>query len=313
MGPSHRPKQCPRHRQRVPLARRPSLPYANAKPVESRHFTIGGHCWCISYYRDAIDECISFRLFLAEDTTSNPVRAHCEFSLVDETARHVSFTPAPRIHRRKIHEFRGRDGGCEKFAKRQFINMNINRDDSFTFRCDVWVAPEDVIKTIASPFMAVPPSDMQQNFISLLQSQEGTNVVFRVRGERFAAHRCVLAAHSSVFRSMLFGPKKEGTSSTASDVQIEDMDAAVFKAVLGFIYGDSLTMPSVVKDEGALLQHLLVAADRYDLRRLKLMCANKLCAHIGMDTAKTILALGEKHRCDGLQKACNDFLHVSRT
>ncbi|KAF7098971.1 hypothetical protein CFC21_100665 [Triticum aestivum] len=156
--------------------------------------------------------------------------------------------------------------------------------------------------------MAVPPSDMQQNFSSLLQSREGTDVVFRVRGATFAAHRCVLAARSSVFRSLVFGPKKEGPSSTASDVQIEE----VFEAMLGFIYGDLLTMPSVVKDEGVLVQHLLVAADRYDLRRLKLMCANKLCAHIGMDTAKTILALAEKHGCDGLQNSW-DFDHLCRS
>uniref|UniRef100_M8C2C7 BTB domain-containing protein n=1 Tax=Aegilops tauschii TaxID=37682 RepID=M8C2C7_AEGTA len=55
---------------------------------------------------------------------------------------------------------------------------------------------------------------------------------------------------------------QEGTSSSV--VQIDDMDAAVFKAMLGFIYGDTLyAVKEETNDEDmVLLQHLLVAADK---------------------------------------------------
>ncbi|XBH81120.1 hypothetical protein VPH35_106739 [Triticum aestivum] len=62
------------------------------------------------------------------------------------------------------------------------------------------------------------------------------------------------------------------------------------------------------EDEEAVYQHLLVAADRYDMRRLKLICEEKLCKYIEVGTVATILALAEQHRCEGLKKACLEFL-----
>jgi speckle-type POZ protein len=58
-------------------------------------------------------------------------------------------------------------------------------------------------------------------------------VVVKVGGEAVAAHRCVLAARSSVFSAELFGPMKEGNVA-AGIVHIEDMDAEVFKAFAPF-------------------------------------------------------------------------------
>ncbi|XP_048552749.1 BTB/POZ and MATH domain-containing protein 1-like [Triticum urartu] len=85
------------------------------------------------------------------------------------------------------------------------------------------------------------------------------------------------------------------------------MEAKVFKAMLHFIYADSL--PEADKDEiVGMAQHLLVAADRYNLQRLKLMCEETLCKSINKDTAATTLALAEQHGCDGLKKACFEFL-----
>jgi speckle-type POZ protein len=88
------------------------------------------------------------------------------------------------------------------------------------------------------------------------------------------------------------------------------MDATVFKALLGFIYGDSLLVPAEEdeRDEGVLFQHLLVAADRYGIQRLKAMCEKKLREHIGVSSITTILALAEQHRCNGLKEACYKFL-----
>jgi len=93
----------------------------------------------------------------------------------------------------------------------------------------------------------------------------------------------------------------------AARVGIHDMEAKVFKALLDFVYTD--TFPDA--DEGetmAMAQHLLVAADRYGLERLKLICEDKLCGYIDTSTAGTILALAEQHGCHGLKKACSDFL-----
>jgi speckle-type POZ protein len=121
----------------------------------------------------------------------------------------------------------------------------------------------------------------------------------------------VLAARSPVFRAELFGPMKEG-STTSGVNKVDDMEAPVFEAVLKFIYTDPL--PPEMEEErcdqdvATMWQHLLVAADRYDLQRLRLMCEERLCQNINVRTATTTLALAEQHRCRGLKEACLEFL-----
>uniref|UniRef100_A0A0A8XQE8 BTB domain-containing protein n=1 Tax=Arundo donax TaxID=35708 RepID=A0A0A8XQE8_ARUDO len=70
-----------------------------------------------------------------------------------------------------------------------------------------------------------------------------------------------------------FGPGKEST--TVARMPIGDMEARVFKALLHFIYTESL--PEI--DEGekvVMVQGLLVAVDRYKMERLKLICGDML-------------------------------------
>jgi speckle-type POZ protein len=62
------------------------------------------------------------------------------------------------------------------------------------------------------------------------------------------------------------------------------------------------------EDEDVTYQHLLVAADRYNVECLKLICEGKLCEYIDVGTVATILALADQHHCEGLKKACFDFL-----
>jgi speckle-type POZ protein len=93
----------------------------------------------------------------------------------------------------------------------------------------------------------------------------------------------------------------------APRVRIDNMEAKVFKAMLHFIYTD--TLPEIGEEEIVeMAQHLLVAADRFNIERLKLICEEILCKHIRKDTAATMLALAEQRGCDGLRDACLKFL-----
>jgi len=56
-----------------------------------------------------------------------------------------------------------------------------------------------------------------------------------------------------------------------------------------------------------MVQHLLAAADRYGLDRLKLLCESKLCDEITVETVPTTLSLAEQHRCTQLKAACLKF------
>ena len=122
-------------------------------------------------------------------------------------------------------------------------------------------------------------------------------------GETFKAHKCVLAARSAVFKAEVFGTMKESTNGAL--IRIDDMDAQVFMALLNFVCTDALPDFQDMKkqEEAAMAQHLLVAADRYNLERLKLICEDRLCNHIDTASAATILTLAEQHHCGGLKEA----------
>uniref|UniRef100_A0A0A9FYD9 Uncharacterized protein n=1 Tax=Arundo donax TaxID=35708 RepID=A0A0A9FYD9_ARUDO len=97
-------------------------------------------------------------------------------------------------------------------------------------------------------------------------------------------------------------------------VRIDDMETGVFKDLLSFMYTD--LFPEIKKEgqqaeEDVISQNLLVAADRYNLERLKLICEEKLCKYIDVETVATILTLAEQHHCHGLKNACFGFLSSS--
>lgn len=169
-------------------------------------------------------------------------------------------------------------------------------------------------KGVHSKFVEVPPSNLHQHLGNLLDSMDGSDVVFEVGEERFSAHRCVLAARSSVFKAELLGTMKEKADGA---IQVDDMEPGVFKSLLHFIYTDSLdtmAQEDQSRDEASeeedlvMAQHLLVAADRYNVERLKLICEEKLCESIDSSMVATSLALAEQHNCNGLKEACFEFL-----
>ncbi|XP_052169195.1 BTB/POZ and MATH domain-containing protein 1-like [Oryza glaberrima] len=286
--------------------------------LKSSQFTVGGYRWRIDYFSngDCADSADYISLFLSLDERANKdvkVRASWRFQI--GYTGHVDKPPSLATAKVCTTFGVGPDGswswGYDRFIRREDFEKSDNlRDDSFTIRCDIAVvrrfrAEETTEILPVETFVSVPPSDMNQQFGDLLETEKGADVVFEVGGETFAAHRCVLAARSPVFRAELYSSMKEGN--TAGVVRIEDMEAQVFKLLLRFVYTDSL--PEIENDdEDVMCQHLLVAADRYNLERLKLICEEKLCSYISVDAVSNILALADQHHCDGLKKACFHFL-----
>lgn len=81
-----------------------------------------------------------------------------------------------------------------------------------------------------------------------------------------------------------------------------------FKALLRYAYTDSLPEMDMEEEGDAILRNLLVAADRYALKRLKMICEENLCGAINVATVEITLALAEKQQCDRLKEACLQFL-----
>ncbi|CAD6270059.1 unnamed protein product [Miscanthus lutarioriparius] len=137
---------------------------------------------------------------------------------------------------------------------------------SLTVECTVTVFRD--LKAIPVP----SSSSLHQHLGELLASQAGSDVTFTVSGESFPAHKNVLAVRSPVFMAEFFGEMQEKNSGR---VEIQKMEAPVFGAMLRFIYTDEVPELDGKPEAAAaatattLAQHLLVAADRYGLDRLK--------------------------------------------
>jgi speckle-type POZ protein len=284
----------------------------NGEHVESHPFRAAGHTWTIYYYPNGENpEDVDYiSLYLAlKDLVASHLMVQLVFSFIDQVdMQKQSFvrTAIPAKFVSHSHD----SWGHSKFVKRSELEQSGRlKDDCFMIRCDIIVIGKPQAKdtgTAATPSIVVPPPDWPQHFHALLLSGQGADVRFLVGGQTFAAHRCVLSARSPVFNAQLFGAMREGTV-TQDYVQIDDTLPLVFKTLLHFIYTDTLPEADG-EDEAAMAQHLLEAADRYDMQRLKMICEGKLCRHIDVSTVATTLALAEQHHCQGLKDACFQFL-----
>ncbi|CAM8931478.1 unnamed protein product [Rhodiola kirilowii] len=282
------------------------------KYVASDSFMAGGYSWAIYFYPDGMskkDNAAYVSLFIALASEGTDVKALFELSLLDQSGkgRHMVHSHFGRAMKRGplTLKHRGCMWGYKRFFRRaQLEASDYLKDDTLSINCTVRVGPE--IYSIG-----VPPSNIGQHFGRLLESGKRTDVKFEVDGETFAAHKLVLAARSPVFRAQLFGPMRD---QSLDCIHVDDMEAAVFKAMVHYIYWDSLPdMEEIVGLNSKLAsilmsQHLLAAADRYGLERLKVLCEAKLCENVGINTVATTLALAEHHHCTQLKSVCMKFV-----
>ncbi|KAJ1276445.1 hypothetical protein BS78_05G215100 [Paspalum vaginatum] len=286
------------------------------KFISSGTFTVGGHSWCIRHYPDGFDGknpgWISVSLYLTRPSSFRAiVMARFRLSLLDTAGQPI---PGRSFEWQRPFSIAGqRSWGVPRFIPSDggvlVEGSGILEDDCFSIACDLTVFKGAGRAAATKPFVKVPPSAFSEELGRLLYGGQGADVTFVVGGELFSAHRSILAARSPVFKAELFGPMME---KAAARVQVHDMEPVVFRAMLHFVYTDSLlgaaAMGVGVEDRVAMAQHLLVAADRFGLRRLKLICEDFLCNHVSKRTAATSLVLAVQHGCQGLRDACFAFL-----
>ncbi|CAN6323661.1 unnamed protein product [Urochloa humidicola] len=277
----------------------------NGKRIQSLPFWVGSYCWRISCYPNGAGpssaDYVSVFLNLVNGITK-PVKVRPRFSLLDREAK-----PVP-CHSRytELGEYMiiGAEHGFSDFIKRELLEASEYLvDDCFRIRCDFSV-PASIWTEDREP----PLSDLQRHIGNLLVAKQGTDTTFQVGGETFSAHRCVLAARSPVFGEELFGATRESTTTTTGNcIRIDDMLAHVFEALLHFIYTDSLPEMTGI-EESTMAEHLLVAADRYGMQRLKLICEEKLSRDVDDNTVAKMLRFSVQHRCHMLRETCIEFL-----
>jgi len=280
----------------------------------SDKFPVGGHDWRLLFDGTARKDAsgsngdyVVAGLFLMGKNIK--VRASLELRLLDQSTGPslTVYKEAPRVFDANEHS---RVALCV-IERELFESTAYLQDDRLTIECIITVSKEPrVTGTKSFPRIEVPPSDLAEHFGKLLETKEGVDVTFSVSGVDLTAHKMVLAARSPVFRAELYGPMKEGGT---EPIVVEDIHPDVFRGLLHFIYNDSLPpFDDLMEDDyGEMIRHLLVAADRYAMDRLKLMCQSILCEGLHVQTVATTLALADQHHCDMLKDACIEFIICS--
>ena len=126
-------------------------------------------------------------------------------------------------------------------------------------------------------------SNLQRDMSRLLKSGLMTDITFAVGSESVAAHRVVLAARSEYFAALLTSDFREARDSR---IEIEHASPAGFRALLHYLYTDSL----LLEDEEAILD-VMQLAHRYQIAdlfaacmrrfRLGLTCCNAIARLVG--------------------------------
>lgn len=283
--------------------------------VRSAAFTVGGYDWAVVFYprgaTHADRDHAAVYVQLLTDRAAAAATFDLRFVRAD-SGRPLSVHPplaAPRTFSTVLRSSSAAMYGV-KVEAIQALQANYVRRDRLTIDCAVRVVGKPRVSA-AAPLTAadVPPPDLAAHLGRLLDLKSHADVKFDVRGVQFAAHRVVLAMRSAVFAAELFGPMRNNAGGA---IKVGDMQPAVFKVLLGFIYTDTLAaMDDLDADEDdrrELARHLLVAADRYDMGRLKLICADMLARSLTAQTVASTLALADRHGCRGLREACVEFV-----
>ncbi|KAL6843269.1 hypothetical protein ACP4OV_026982 [Aristida adscensionis] len=284
-------------------------------------FTVGGYDWCIRCDPFAAADVPSIGFFLQLVSRGARARASFGFSLLDVTANLPPW-PLPTTEMLTM-EFDGDDLNNNThgyvvpkwWLTDEAPGFGFFLPDGFTIECTVTVFPAAPPRPFASaaaraapPRVKVPPSDMMAQLGAVYAAGDGADVTFSVAGKLFRAHRIILAMRSPVFMAELYGGMME---STAALVEVQEMQAAVFEALLRYIYTDALpdaTSLGLGCSRSDMMQHLLVAADRYGVERLKLMCEQELCDGLHAGNVAAMLAFADDHQCDTLKDACIWFI-----
>lgn len=290
------------------------LDYEKNKHLEAGHaifsdpFSAGGHMWRISCFPRGINSVYDKGEYLSVfvEVVSKPwvsgVSAVFEVFLMDKNGE-LSVTAWKRSG---VHLFQLQWdvwGFSRLVSQTDLVKDYVTEEGHIRIVCGIMVVNDRSIP--------VPPSDIVEHLCNMLDSTDGADVSFIVDSETFHAHRAVLAARSPVFRAELLGSMAEAT---APSITLHDIAPATFKLMLRFMYTDTFPVDGELLGDcpTEMIRHLLAAADRYALDRLKLMCAQKLWDNVSVNTVAATLACAEMYNCLELKIKCIDFFAMEK-
>ncbi|XP_072159750.1 BTB/POZ domain-containing protein 1 isoform X4 [Bemisia tabaci] len=142
---------------------------------------------------------------------------------------------------------------------------------------------------------------LKQRFWWMLHSQTLSDISFIVgsdsEAKTFHAHKNVLSAGSSVFRSMF-----SGNWAAESSVRVPDIEPSAFSILLRFIYTDDAPLTVEIASQ------VLYAAKKYAVFILEMQCSEFLQKNLCPNNAFTILVQAKSFSEKSLAESCLDII-----
>ena len=229
-------------------------------------------------------------------------------------------TKCQKVYRKedkKVQSFQtGTEWGIGDFIERDYLLKEARMflpQDKLTIHCEVTETVGDGPPVhITGKYVQIPECSLVSDLGSLLEQALLCDVTLvNVKSKKnFAAHKAILSIRSPVFRQMF---QHEMREKATNRVEIEDTEDKVLHEMLTFIYTGKA--PSIVSMTGTQgLQDLFCIADKYEICRLKEMCAEAMCKNLSSSNAVNTLLLADKHSSYALREACIEFIagHASQ-
>ncbi|XP_036329811.1 protein roadkill-like [Rhagoletis pomonella] len=204
---------------------------------------------------------------------------------------------------------KGQKWGIGEFIRRDFLLIESNgllRDDKLTILCKVSVLSDIVNSSGKSKSIQIkiPKRHLSDDLAALFLNEKFSDVTLAVAGREFRAHKAILAARSAVFSAMFEHEMKEHKQ---NNVDIQDIDHEVLKEMLCFIYTGKA--PNLEQ----MAEVLLIAADKYALEKLKVICEEAICRNLSVENALEALVLADLHSAHQLKAQAIDFINNNAT
>jgi speckle-type POZ protein len=182
--------------------------------------------------------------------------------------------------------------------------LELGLDETLTLYAEVTVTNE-IISSLVTPTLHSDQDMETKSLLNDLKALYETRVGADVRifagnsEEPVLVHSALLVARSPVFRAMLCHSMKEGVD---KEIRIEDMDTEVLRQLVRFLYMDS------TGDLRRTAVPILLAADKYDIKKLQLICENYLINHLTDDSLDQVLNLSRLLGSNKLKNAAGNFM-----
>lgn len=195
---------------------------------------------------------------------------------------------------------------CQNYAYVRKNRVSILNKALLIF-CSVHIVDDQKDAPSAALFFKVPACNLGQDLEALLATGKNADVtlVAKDNEQKIRAHKVILKARSPVFDAMFSNQLSENLDNL---VVIKDLDHEVLDKMIQFMYTGKASNLANVADR------LLMAADKYDLPVLRVLCEQEMGINLSVENAAQTLVLADLHHGIQLKKCTLNFIkrHAQR-